>query len=53
MPHDRSFPLQPRLPARFSIPPGSDVTSRLKPRDGLVLYYPGAGTDYGPLPHDG
>lgn len=51
MPHDRSFRLQPRLPASRSIAPGSDVTSRLKPRDGLVLYYPGAGTDYGPLQH--
>lgn len=51
MPHDRSFPLQHCLPARSSIAPGSDVNSRLKPREGLVLYYPGAGMDYGPLQH--
>lgn len=51
MPHDRSFPLQPRPPVRRTGTPGSDVLSRLKPRDGLVLYYPGSGTDYGPLQH--
>ncbi len=51
MPHDRSFPLLPILPARRSSAPGADLLSRLKPRDGLVLYYPGAGTDYGPLQH--
>ena len=28
-----------------------DTISRLKPREGLVLYYPGAGMDYGPLQH--
>lgn len=51
MPRDHSLPRLSRPPARLSGSPGSDVLSRLKPRDGLVLYYPGAGTDYGPLQH--
>jgi hypothetical protein len=48
MPHDDSLP---RLSSCLSGSPESDVLSCLKPRDGLVLFYPGAGTDYGPLQH--
>ena len=51
MPHDHSSPLPPRFSACHSRGPQNDVTSCLKPRVGLVLYYPGAGTDYGPLQH--
>ncbi len=51
MPHDPSSPLLRRSPDGHAIGAESDVTSRLKPREGLVLYYPGAGTDYGPLQH--
>lgn len=51
MPHDRSSTLLPRPPVRCTGTHASDVLSSLKPRDGLVLYYPGAGTDYGPLQH--
>lgn len=29
----------------------ADFAPYLKPREGLVLYYPGAGTDFGPLQH--
>ena len=45
MPHRPSSPLL--VPGWSCHRAESDVTSRLKPREGLVLYYPGAGTDYG------
>lgn len=49
MPHDCSIPTLPPLPERRTGHAIADVTARLKPREGLVLYYPGAGMDYGPL----
>lgn len=49
MPHDRFSQLLPPPPVRRCDRSERDVLSRLKPREGLVLYYPGAATDYGPL----
>jgi hypothetical protein len=51
MPYDRFSQLLPPHPVRRCDWSESDVLSRLKPREGLVLYYPGASTDYGPLQH--
>lgn len=48
MPH-HSSPLPSHGPLRQAGQPGT--VARLKPRQGLVLYYPGAGMDYGPLQH--
>ncbi len=51
MPQDCSSPLSSHSPVHPTGKQGTDVITRLKPREGQVLYYPGAGTDYGPLQH--
>lgn len=50
MPDQYSLPLSP-MPVCRSGPRVTDIAPHLKQREGLVLYYPGAGTDYGPLQH--
>jgi hypothetical protein len=51
MPHNRFSPPPHLWLDSLSDDSDTDFMERLKPRDGLVLYYPGAGTDYGPLQH--
>lgn len=52
MPNDHTAAQQsPCIPACRTGVSKPDTLAALKPHNGLVLYYPGAGTDYGPLQH--
>ena len=49
MSYEQPLPPLPRMPVRRSAMPAPDMAAHLQPREGVVLYYPGAGTDYGPM----